>query len=110
LPCGITPPHREAGIDLFERSIGLQAFGGIIGEGHEIRMETLPKGMSATPMTGRRRRAVPAAAGKAKAAQNRQSRRAAGQSVPEARDLLAGLSRLAHEMAAGRRLVAELIQ
>ncbi len=37
--------YREAVIDLFERFIEFQAFGGIIEEGREIRMKTLPAGM-----------------------------------------------------------------
>ena len=41
------PPHdREAVIDLFERFIEFQAFGGIIAEGQEVRMKTLPSGMT----------------------------------------------------------------
>jgi hypothetical protein len=39
------PQYREAVIDLFERFIEFQAFGGVIEEGQEIRMKTLPKGM-----------------------------------------------------------------
>jgi hypothetical protein len=41
----VAPNYREAVIDLFERFIELQAFGGIIEEGQEIRMKMLPKGM-----------------------------------------------------------------
>jgi hypothetical protein len=41
----VPPQHREAVIDLFERFIELQAFGGIIKDGQEIRMKTLPRGM-----------------------------------------------------------------
>jgi hypothetical protein len=33
-------------IDLFERFIELQAFGGVIAEGQDIRMKTLPAGMT----------------------------------------------------------------
>ena len=33
-------------IDLFERFIEFQQFGGVIAEGQEIRMKTLPKGMT----------------------------------------------------------------
>jgi hypothetical protein len=41
------PTHyREAVIDLFSRFIELQALGGIIDEGQEIRMRSLPKGMT----------------------------------------------------------------
>jgi hypothetical protein len=40
------PPHyHEAIIDLFERFIEFQAVGGIIAEGQEIRMRSLPSGM-----------------------------------------------------------------
>jgi hypothetical protein len=42
----VPPQHREAVIDLFRRFIEFQAFGGIIAEGQEIRMRTLPKGMT----------------------------------------------------------------
>jgi hypothetical protein len=38
--------HREAVLDLFERFIELQAFGGTIEDGQEIRMKTLPGGMT----------------------------------------------------------------
>jgi hypothetical protein len=38
--------HQDAVIDLFERFIELQAFGGVIEEGYEVRMKTLPRGMS----------------------------------------------------------------
>jgi hypothetical protein len=41
----VPPQYREAVIDLFERFIEYQAFGGIIEDGQEIRMKTLPKGM-----------------------------------------------------------------
>ena len=37
--------HNDAIIDLFERFIELQAFGGIIEEGQAIRMKSLPKGL-----------------------------------------------------------------
>jgi hypothetical protein len=37
--------YRDAVIDLCERFIEFQAFGGIIGEGQELRMQTLPRGM-----------------------------------------------------------------
>lgn len=41
------PPHyHKAVIDLFERFIEFQAFGGVIAEGQEIRMKTLPQGMT----------------------------------------------------------------
>jgi hypothetical protein len=42
----IPPRYRDAVIDLFERFIELQALGGIIEEGQEIRMKTLPQGMT----------------------------------------------------------------
>jgi hypothetical protein len=42
----VPPRHRDAVIDLFERFIELQAFGGVIEEGQEIRMRTLPRGMT----------------------------------------------------------------
>ena len=38
--------HREAVIDLCERLIELQALGGVIDEGQEIRMKSLPAGMT----------------------------------------------------------------
>ncbi|MBI3865663.1 MAG: hypothetical protein HY290_27635 [Planctomycetia bacterium] len=38
--------HREAVIDLCERFIELQAFGGVIDEDQEIRMKCLPQGMT----------------------------------------------------------------
>ncbi len=37
--------HRDAVIDLINRFIELEAFGGIVPEGHEIKMATLPPGM-----------------------------------------------------------------
>lgn len=37
--------HRDAIIDLFERFIELQALGGVIEEGQDIRMQSLPEGM-----------------------------------------------------------------
>jgi hypothetical protein len=41
------PPHHGDGVfDLFERFIELQAFGSVIEEGQEIRMKTLPGGMT----------------------------------------------------------------
>ncbi len=42
----VSPEHQEAVIDLFGRFIEFQAFGGIIEEGKEIRMATLPAGMT----------------------------------------------------------------
>jgi hypothetical protein len=42
---GVPPCYREAIIDLIERFIEFQAFGGIIAEGLEIRMRSLPSGM-----------------------------------------------------------------
>ena len=38
--------HHDAVIDLFERFIEFQAFGGVIAEGQEIRMRSLPPGMT----------------------------------------------------------------
>jgi hypothetical protein len=41
------PSHsQDAVIDLIERFIGLQALGGVIKEGQEVRMKTLPRGMT----------------------------------------------------------------
>ena len=42
----VTSGHRDAVIDLCNRFIEFQAFGGIIGEGEEIKMRTLPAGMT----------------------------------------------------------------
>lgn len=42
----VPPQRREAVIDLFERFIEFQAFEGVIEEGQEIRMKTLPKDMT----------------------------------------------------------------
>jgi hypothetical protein len=42
----VPPQYRDAVIDLFERFIEFQAFGGVIEEGQEIRMKTLPKAMT----------------------------------------------------------------
>jgi hypothetical protein len=42
----VPPQYREPVIDLFERFIELQAFGGVIVEGQEVRMKTLPSGMT----------------------------------------------------------------
>jgi hypothetical protein len=42
----VPPRYRDAVIDLFNRFIELLAFGGVIEEGQEIRMKTLPKGMT----------------------------------------------------------------
>jgi hypothetical protein len=42
----IPPTLREAVIDLLNRFIELQAFGGIIREGEPIRMKSLPEGMT----------------------------------------------------------------
>lgn len=42
----VPPQHREAVIDLCSRFIEFQAFGGVIEEGQEIRMKTLPSGMT----------------------------------------------------------------
>ena len=38
--------YREAVIELCNRFIEFQAFGGVIGEGQQLRMRTLPKGMT----------------------------------------------------------------
>jgi hypothetical protein len=38
--------YDDAVIDLIQRFIELQAFGGIIEEGHEVRMRSLPPGMT----------------------------------------------------------------
>ena len=38
--------HRDAVIDLCNRFIELQAFGGVIADGQEIKMKTLPSGMT----------------------------------------------------------------
>src|SRR5262249_54553627 len=43
---GVPEEYREAVIDLFERFIEFQALGGVIEEGQEIRMKTLPGGMT----------------------------------------------------------------
>lgn len=43
---GVSSRHREAIIELFDRFIEFQAFGGIITEGMEIRMGGLPSGMT----------------------------------------------------------------
>jgi hypothetical protein len=42
----VPPQHHEAVIDLCNRFIEFQAFGGVIEEGKEIRMRTLPGGMT----------------------------------------------------------------
>jgi hypothetical protein len=38
-------PHQDAVIDIIDRFIEFQAFGGIIAEGQEIRTRSLPSGM-----------------------------------------------------------------
>jgi hypothetical protein len=38
--------YRDGVIDLFERFITLLAFGGVIKEGQEVRLKTLPGGMT----------------------------------------------------------------
>jgi hypothetical protein len=43
---GVPSNYREAVIDLFERFIEFQAFGGVIEEGQEILMKTMPRGMT----------------------------------------------------------------
>jgi hypothetical protein len=45
---GVTADLREAVIDLFNRFIEYQAFGGLIAEGQEINMRSLPPGMICT--------------------------------------------------------------
>jgi hypothetical protein len=42
----VLPQYHKGVIDLFERLIGFQAFGGVIEEGQEVRMKTLPGGMT----------------------------------------------------------------
>lgn len=42
---GVGSPYFDAVVDLFNRFIEFQAFGGIIAEGQEIRIKTLPAGM-----------------------------------------------------------------
>jgi hypothetical protein len=42
----VAPRYHEAIIDLIERFIEFQAFGGTIAEGQEIRMKSLPSGMT----------------------------------------------------------------
>jgi hypothetical protein len=42
----VPPEHRAGVVDLIERFIELQAFGGLIPEGQEIRMTSLPEGMT----------------------------------------------------------------
>lgn len=41
----VTPATKEGSVDLCNRFIELQAFGGIIPEGQEIQMESLPQGL-----------------------------------------------------------------
>jgi hypothetical protein len=43
---GVPREYREAVIDLFGRFIEFQAFGGVIEESQEVRMRTLPRGMT----------------------------------------------------------------
>jgi hypothetical protein len=43
---GVSDRHAEGVIELFERFIQFQAFGGIIEEGQEIRRKAVPKGMT----------------------------------------------------------------
>jgi hypothetical protein len=40
----VPPQYRKAVIDLCNRFIEFQAFGGVIAEGQEVRMKTLPEG------------------------------------------------------------------
>ena len=42
---GVTADLRDAVIDLINRFIAFQAFGGIIEEGREIKMPSLPPGI-----------------------------------------------------------------
>ena len=42
----VSDDHQEAVIDLLNRFIEFQAFGGVIAEGQEIRMQGLPMGMT----------------------------------------------------------------
>ncbi|MGV3757361.1 MAG: hypothetical protein ACO1QS_18430 [Verrucomicrobiota bacterium] len=42
---GVTRSYKEGALDLCERFIELQAFGGIVPDGKEIRMSSLPSGM-----------------------------------------------------------------
>ncbi len=42
----VGPEYREAVIDLLNRFIEFQAFGGVIDEGETVRMSTLPAGMT----------------------------------------------------------------
>ena len=42
---GVASKHFDAVVDLFNRFIEFQAFGGIIAEGQEIRIRSLPAGM-----------------------------------------------------------------
>jgi hypothetical protein len=48
----VGPRYRQGVIDLFERFIEFQAFGGIIPGGREIRMRSLPPGGVAGEMSG----------------------------------------------------------
>jgi hypothetical protein len=41
----VLPQHKDAVIELCNRFIEFLAFGGVIDEGQEIRMESLPSGM-----------------------------------------------------------------
>jgi len=45
---GVPPDHMDGVIDLLNRFIEFQAFGGVIPEGQEIRMQSLPQGMKCT--------------------------------------------------------------
>ena len=45
---GVSAKLREAIIDLFNRFIEYQAFGGVIAEGQEIKVRSLPSGMTCT--------------------------------------------------------------
>ncbi|WP_047516738.1 hypothetical protein [Methylophilus sp. Q8] len=45
---GVSPDHMDGVIDLLNRFIEFQAFGGVIPEGQEVRMQSLPQGMKCT--------------------------------------------------------------
>ena len=42
---GVSPEHFNGVVDLFNRLIEFQAFGGLVPEGQEIKMQSLPGGM-----------------------------------------------------------------
>jgi hypothetical protein len=43
---GVPPEYYEGAVELFQRFIQYQAFGGVIAEGQEIRMSSLPPGLT----------------------------------------------------------------